>query len=95
MKKASDVRSVKNKEDEVSDMIDLKDKTFCPTLEEIAEVIRNPLFEKFCSEIKESYGVSEKIEYSCCSMEPGWNVKFKKSGMCAVRRGAVSEARKI
>ena len=80
MKKASDVRSVKNKEDEVSDMIDLKDKTFCPTLEEIAEVIRNPLFEKFCSEIKESYGVSEKIEYSCCSMEPGWNVKFKKSG---------------
>ena len=67
-------------------MIDFKDRTFCPTLEEIAETVGNPLFRTFCSEIKETYGVSEKIEFSSCSMEPGWNVKFKKSGkaLCTI-----------
>ena len=67
-------------------MIDLKDRTFCPNLEEIAEVVHNTLFQKFCTEIKETYNISEKIEYSSCSMEPGWNVKFKKSGkaLCTV-----------
>ena len=67
-------------------MIDLKERTACPGLEEIAEAVQNPLFQKFCSEIKETYGVSEKIEFSSCSMEPGWNVKFKKSGkaLCTI-----------
>ncbi len=67
-------------------MIDLQDRTVCPTLEDIAEAVHNPLFEKFCSKIKETYGVSEKIEFSSCSMEPGWNVKFKKSSraLCTV-----------
>ena len=67
-------------------MIALKDRTICPTPEEIAEVVQNPLFEKFCSQIKETYGVNEKIEFSSCSMEPGWNVKFKKSGraLCTI-----------
>lgn len=67
-------------------MIGLKERTFCPSLEEIAEAVRNPLFEMFCAKVKETYGVSEKIEFSSCSMEPGWNVKFKKSGktLCTI-----------
>ncbi len=67
-------------------MIDIKDRTFSPTLDEIAEAVQNPLFQTFCAKIKETYNVSEKIEYSCCSMEPGWNVKFKKSGraLCTI-----------
>ncbi len=61
-------------------MIDLQDKNHCPTLAELAEYVRNPVFIRFCSGIKEKYKCSEKIEFSCCSMERGWNVKFKKSG---------------
>ncbi len=67
-------------------MIDLQDRNICPTLDEIAESIRNPLFREFCSEIKETYSVKEKIEFSSCSWEPGWNLKFKKSGktLCTI-----------
>lgn len=67
-------------------MIDLQDKNYCPTLEEIGEMVGNPLFRRFCFEIKEEYKCAEKIEYSACSLEPGWNVKFKKSGrtLCTI-----------
>ena len=67
-------------------MIDLQDKNICPTLEDLGEYIRNPLFVQFCSEIKSRYQCNEKIEYSACSMEKGWNVKFKKAGkaLCTI-----------
>lgn len=67
-------------------MIDIQDKNSCPTLEEIGDYIRNPLFAQFCSEIKSRYQCNEKIEYSACSMEKGWNVKFKKAGkaLCTI-----------
>lgn len=61
-------------------MIDRYNKDYCPTLEELGDYIGNPLFMQFCSEIKERYGCNEKIEFSSCSMERGWNIKFKKSG---------------
>lgn len=61
-------------------MVNLQDKTACPTLEEIGEYIRNPIFTQFCTEIKEKYQCKENIEFSACSLEPGWNIKFKKSG---------------
>lgn len=67
-------------------MIDLQDKNSCPTLEEIGEYVKNPIFMQFCSEIKNTYGCSEKMEFSSCSMESGWNVKFKKAGktLCTI-----------
>lgn len=67
-------------------MVDLQDKNYCPTLEEISEFVRNKVFMQFCSEIKNTYTCSEKIEYSSCSLEPGWNVKFKKAGktLCTI-----------
>ena len=67
-------------------MIDLQDNNFCPTQEEIGEYIRNPLFIKFCSQVKEKYKCKEKIEFSSCSWEKGWNIKFKKSGknLCTI-----------
>lgn len=67
-------------------MVDLQDKTVCPTLEEISEAVRNPVFMAFCSETKETYQCVEKIEFSGCSLEPGWNVKFRKAGktLCTV-----------
>lgn len=67
-------------------MIDLQDRTCCPTLEEVGEYVRNDVFEKFCRVIKETYKTSEKIEFSACSLERGWNVKFKKAGksLCTI-----------
>lgn len=67
-------------------MTDLRDKTTRPTLEDMAAYVRNPVFRDFCAALMERYGCREAIEYSACSMEPGWNVKFKKSGraLCTV-----------
>lgn len=67
-------------------MTDLRDKTARPALEDIAAYVQNPVFQEFCAELTERYGCRETIEYSACSMEPGWNVKFKKSGrsLCTI-----------
>ena len=40
-------------------MIDLQDKNICPTMEELGEYVRNPLFTQFCSEIKSVYKCGE------------------------------------
>ena len=67
-------------------MIDLQDKQNCPELEEIAKYVSNSVFMRFCSEIKNKYHCSEKIEFSSCSLERGWNIKFKKAGktLCTI-----------
>lgn len=67
-------------------MIDLLDKDNCPAFEEVSEYVRNPLFAQFCSDIRNTYQCTEKIEYSSCSWEKGWNVKFKKAGksLCTI-----------
>lgn len=67
-------------------MIDLQDKGYCPVLEELGEFVKNPLFMKFCSHLKVKYKCKEKIEFSSCCWEPGWNVKFRKSGksLCTI-----------
>lgn len=67
-------------------MIDLLDRSYEPALEEIGEYVGNPVFQKFCLEIQEKYKGKEKIEFSSCSLEPGWNIKFKKSGksLCTI-----------
>lgn len=67
-------------------MIDIKNQEEIPVLEDFAAYIRNPVFMQFCSEIKKKYRCNEKIEFSRCSWERGWNVKFKKSGksLCTV-----------
>lgn len=67
-------------------MIDLLDKNTRPTLEEIGEYVRNPVFMLLCSELKTTFQCNEKIEYSSCSWEKGWNIKFKKAGktLCTI-----------
>ena len=67
-------------------MVDIQDRGYCPKLEEIGEYIKNPVFTQFCTDIKTRYNCNEKIEFSSCSWEFGWNVKFKKSGknLCTI-----------
>lgn len=67
-------------------MIDIQNREYCPVLEEIGNYVNNPVFLEFCSEMKEKYHCKEKIEFSSCSWECGWNIKFKKSGksLCTI-----------
>ena len=67
-------------------MVDLQDPGRRPELAEIGEAVRNPVFMRFCAEIMEKYRCKEKIEYSGCSWETGWNVKFRKAGktLCTI-----------
>lgn len=67
-------------------MTDLQDKTHCPSFDELCEYIRNPAFDKFCQKMRSDYRCTEKTEFSSCSLEKGWNLKFKKSGktLCTI-----------
>lgn len=67
-------------------LIDLQNYDYCPTLEELGEYVGNPVFGEFCKEIQETYKTESRMEYSKCSWEPGWNVKYKKSGksLCTI-----------
>ena len=67
-------------------MIDIKDKGYCPTLEEIGGYTSNPVFMQFCSDMKAQYECVGKTGFSSRSWMPGWNVKFKKAGknLCTV-----------
>ncbi len=67
-------------------MIDLQDPGYCPTLEEIGEYVRNGVFERFCAAVKGRFQAEGRVDFSSCSLERGWNVKFKKSGraLCTI-----------
>src|SRR5574344_2198075 len=51
-----------------------------PTFNEISEYINNPFLKDLCNFIESNYNVEARIEHSSCSLLPGWNVKYKKSG---------------
>lgn len=67
-------------------MIDIQNKAHCPLLEEIKEFVNNSVFNRFCTDIKAKYKCREEVEFSSCSWEYGWNVKFKKAGknLCTI-----------
>lgn len=67
-------------------MIDLQDREHYPALEEVGEYVNNPVFMQFCTNIKTRYNCNEQIEFSSCSWQYGWNVKFRKAGknLCTI-----------
>lgn len=67
-------------------MTDLQNKSCIPTMTDFEENIRNPAFAQFCAELTAAYQCKETPEHSACSMERGWNLKFKKSGrnLCTI-----------
>ena len=62
-----------------------------PGLSDIAAWVNNPLLEELADWMKETYQVESSIEFSRCSMDRGWNIKYKKGSkaLCAlyVRQG--------
>lgn len=51
-----------------------------PTLSQISEFIDNSLWQDINSFLQDNYGIEPKIEYSVCSAQRGWNIKYKKNG---------------
>ncbi len=58
----------------------LYSKEKSPSMEQITDFINNPLWEEFNSRIQSAYQVKPRLEHSCCSMQAGWNIKYKKGG---------------
>jgi len=51
-----------------------------PSEAQIAEYIATPLWADLNDFLRENYGVQPSYDYSTCSGQPGWNVKYKKGG---------------
>lgn len=51
-----------------------------PSLEDISNYVNTGLWRKLNSFLQNTYHIQPKLSYSGCSMQPGWNVKYKKSG---------------
>lgn len=50
-----------------------------PSMEDISKYIDNGLWEEFNKRIQDDFNVKPVTAYSGCSLQPGWNVKYKKS----------------
>ena len=57
-----------------------------PSMEELDRYADNPLWPELRQYLKDTYGAEPRMDYSRCGLEPGWNVKFKKSGraLCTI-----------
>ena len=51
-----------------------------PTWEQFVDYVSCPLWTEFNNHLQIAYQIEPSIEYSGCSMQPGWNIKYKKSG---------------
>lgn len=51
-----------------------------PSWEQIEEFVSNPLWADFNKRIQSVYQTEPRMEHSRCSMQAGWNIKYKKSG---------------
>ncbi len=67
-------------------MIDIKESNHTPTEYEMSDYIKNKLWDDFCDYLKEKYHIHPLFTFSKCSMEYGWNIKFKKGSraVCTV-----------
>lgn len=57
-----------------------QDSTHIPQIEDFYAVIHNKLFEKFLQAMKDIFSCEPQMEFSRCTWEYGWNMKFKKRG---------------
>lgn len=51
-----------------------------PTWEQVTEYIGSPLWAEFNERTQSAYQIKPCMEYSRCSMQAGWNIKYKKGG---------------
>ena len=58
----------------------LYSKEKSPSLEQVTEYINNSLWTDFNNRIQSTYRIRFWMEHSRCSMQAGWNIKYKKGG---------------
>ena len=58
----------------------LYSKEKSPSMEQVTEYINNSLWTDFNNRIQSTYRVRPCMEHSRCSMQAGWNIKYKKDG---------------
>lgn len=51
-----------------------------PSLATISAYVNSPLFDRLCTHVGTEYQCEPALEYSRCSMQCGWNVKYRKAG---------------
>jgi AraC family transcriptional regulator len=51
-----------------------------PSLATISAYVNSSLFDRLCAHAETEYQCKPVLEYSRCSMQLGWNVKYKKAG---------------
>ncbi len=51
-----------------------------PTYEQVEEYVGSPLWGRLNDYLQRAYEVNPNMGYSGCSMQAGWNVKYKKGG---------------
>ena len=51
-----------------------------PSMASLNAYVNSPLFECLCKHVEVEYQSKPELDYSRCSMQYGWNVKFKKGG---------------
>lgn len=49
-----------------------------PTLQNISDFVNSELWNELCLFLENTYDILPKIDYSKCSMQKGWNLKYKK-----------------
>lgn len=61
---------------------ELFDADRIPSYEDIRTYIgeAKPIWDELVLFIEEKYNVKPQLDYSKCSAQPGWNIKYKKSG---------------
>ncbi len=51
-----------------------------PSVTTISVYVNNPLFDELCRHLETEHQSKSVVEFSRCSMQYGWNVKYKKAG---------------
>ena len=51
-----------------------------PTMDDMIKFVNNPLWEELQSFIENTYQTKAMLNYSRCSGQRGWNLKYRKSG---------------
>lgn len=67
-------------------MPDFTNMSQSPDRTDFEKYIAAPAFGVFCNQIEQTFHTSPVFEFSRCSMEYGWNMKYKKSGksLCTI-----------
>ena len=59
---------------------DNQNQAIQPTFEELEEIVKTPLWPVCIEHLRQVCKTEPKLEYSGSSMQPGWSVKYRKSG---------------